>query len=147
MTTHQVNAEAHNGFRRMSGEDEMMFNNPSPFQADVSLLERVGCLWIIFQCSAVANLREFILDCGRYSSWRFLRRSGSSCDVARLLCLVAAAVLLVVLLLRVGLGSKILEPCFLFDLADILTSRNRSLQPLPRNPLLQHRLKKWQKKF
>ncbi|KAL3778230.1 hypothetical protein ACHAWO_012897 [Cyclotella atomus] len=34
MTTHQVNAEAHNGFRRMSGEDEMMFNNPSPFQAD-----------------------------------------------------------------------------------------------------------------
>lgn len=72
-----------------------------------------------------------------------LRRSDGSRDVARLIHLVvAAAVLLVVLLLRVGLGSKILEPCFLFDLADILTSRIRSLQPLPRNPLLQHRLKR-----
>lgn len=36
MTIHHVHAEQTDGFRRMSGEDEMMFKNPSPFQANVS---------------------------------------------------------------------------------------------------------------
>jgi hypothetical protein len=35
-----VHAEQHDGFRRMSGEDEMMFTNPSPFQAYVSFAQR-----------------------------------------------------------------------------------------------------------
>ncbi|KAL7487348.1 hypothetical protein ACHAW6_012947 [Cyclotella cf. meneghiniana] len=34
MSSHQVYAVERDGFRRMSGEDEMMFTNPSPFQAD-----------------------------------------------------------------------------------------------------------------
>eukprot|EP01082_Thalassiosira_pseudonana_P006531 g5892.t1 g5892 contig20:382466-383046(+) len=29
---HQVNAVERDGFRRMSGEDEMMFTSPHPFQ-------------------------------------------------------------------------------------------------------------------
>eukprot|EP00804_Cyclotella_cryptica_P008103 CCRYP_004602-RC/>CCRYP_004602-RC protein AED:0.00 eAED:0.00 QI:349/1/1/1/1/1/2/3969/70 len=38
MASHQVYAVERDGFRRMSGEDEMMFTNPSPFQADDSKL-------------------------------------------------------------------------------------------------------------
>ena len=51
MTAQQVHAEQRDGFLRMTGEDELMFSNPSPFQADVSLGSageiRVPRCWIL----------------------------------------------------------------------------------------------------
>ena len=47
MATHQAYAEQRENFRRMSGEDEMMFTNASPFQANVSM-EPVCRLAILF---------------------------------------------------------------------------------------------------
>lgn len=104
MATHQVHAEAHNGFRRMSGEDEMMFNNPSPFEADVSLLGR----WVFGEFFSVPRCRIFrililslVLPLVIYHGGS-MRRSGGSCDVVLLLqccclLLVAAAVLALLL--------------------------------------------------
>mmetsp|Transcript_14940 Transcript_14940/g.31342 ORF Transcript_14940/g.31342 Transcript_14940/m.31342 type:complete len:122 (+) Transcript_14940:36-401(+) len=36
MASQHEEAKEHDGFRRMSGEDEMMFNNPAPFTAEDS---------------------------------------------------------------------------------------------------------------
>jgi len=38
MASQHEEAKEHDGFRRMSGEDEMMFNNPAPFTAEVRLV-------------------------------------------------------------------------------------------------------------
>jgi hypothetical protein len=92
MATHQVHAEAHNGFRRMSGEDEMMFNNPSPFEADVSLLGR----WVIGEFFSVPRWRIFRIHtvsfiASRHLSWRVYATFGGSCDVVVLLQWLLAA--------------------------------------------------------
>lgn len=36
MSSHHREEQERDGFRRMSGEDEMMFNNPTPFTAEDS---------------------------------------------------------------------------------------------------------------
>ncbi len=38
MSSHHREEQERDGFRRMSGEDEMMFNNPTPFTAEVRYL-------------------------------------------------------------------------------------------------------------